>query len=521
MKKSKRLFRSIAILGTVVVFGLGSFIPSALAGNTISISSDTAVFLSGSGITLILASGSTLDSYSVSTTTLTLTLDATSNVTVKSNNLYTLTNSQNSATQCSASPAYSYLALTVASPTTITITPSTTVACSGTAPVIATFAASPTSITSGQSSTLSWSPSGATTVSIDNGVGSQSNASSSSVIVSPTQTTTYTLTAVNYVGTTTAQAIVTVSAPPTGGGGGGGGGIVSPPTITSFTASPSTVSPSQAATLSWLTSGAVSISIVPNVSTNSLNALTGTATVTPVTTTLYTLVAANSYGQTISTTTTVNVTVTPVPSQIPPPVSGPGGQTAPTTSVVKPAYCLVDNDGTFVLILSGVRHGIANPGLLRSYGYGFGDAITDTAAYEALPSGSLLGPQDGALVKTANDPTVYLISGGTRHGFTSASVFHGLGYSFSSVLTIPAPQLDILTVGSIISNANSSHLPGSEISSKGTIYYIGTTARYPYPSLSVFNTWNLHNNFSRVLPANAADLVLPVGQPVIARTSCS
>ena len=73
----------------VVVLGLGSFVPAALAGNTVSIASDTNVLLSGSGITLILAAGSSMVSYSTDAATLTLNLDAGSNVTVKSNNLYT------------------------------------------------------------------------------------------------------------------------------------------------------------------------------------------------------------------------------------------------------------------------------------------------------------------------------------------------------------------------------------------------------------------------------------------------
>src|ERR1035437_1440814 len=143
---SKQLFSAVMLFCIVVVFGLGSFIPSTLAGSTVSITSDTAVLLSGSSITLILASGSSLVSYSADATTLTLNLDAGLNVTVKSNNLYTLTNSQSKTTRCSASPAYSYATFSATSPGTVTITPLLTVACSNTAPVIATFSASPAAI---------------------------------------------------------------------------------------------------------------------------------------------------------------------------------------------------------------------------------------------------------------------------------------------------------------------------------------------------------------------------------------
>jgi hypothetical protein len=112
------------------------------------------------------------------------------------------------------------------------------------------------------------------------------------------------------------------------------------------------------------------------------------------------------------------------------------------------------------------------------------------------------------------------ISGGTKHGFTSASVFRGLGYSFSSVLTIPAPQLNGLPDGSLIANAKARHLQGANINAHGAIYYLGQSERSPYPSVAVFNTWNLHNDFSSVLPANAADLALPIGPVVPLRPSC-
>src|ERR1039457_4261385 len=122
MKKFNYPFRPLATLSLVAVLGLGSFVPAAVAGNTVSIASDTNVLLSGSGITLVLAASSSLVSYSANATTLTLNLDAGSNVTVKSNNLYTLTNSQSKTTQCSPSPAYSYATFSATGPGTVAIT---------------------------------------------------------------------------------------------------------------------------------------------------------------------------------------------------------------------------------------------------------------------------------------------------------------------------------------------------------------------------------------------------------------
>ena len=80
----------------------------------------------------------------------------------------------------------------------------------GSLPTVASFTGTPTTITAGQSSTLSWSVTGipAPAVSINDGVGPVSG---SSVNVSPSATTVYTLTAVNSVGSASAQVTVTVT----------------------------------------------------------------------------------------------------------------------------------------------------------------------------------------------------------------------------------------------------------------------------------------------------------------------
>ena len=142
-------------------------------------------------------------------------------------------------------------------------------------------------------------------------------------------------------------------------------------------------------------------------------------------------------------------------------------------------------------------------------------------AYQSLPSGDLLGPNDGALMKAPGNSTVYLISGGAKHGFTSSSIFRALGYKFSYVLTIPATQFDALPSGSAISSPKARHLQGANVNDHGAIYYLSQTERSPYPSVAVFNTWNQHNDFSRVLLANAADLSLPIGPVVPPRPNCS
>ena len=155
-------------------------------------------------------------------------------------------------------------------------------------PPAATLYVSPSSIAAGGSATLTWVTSGATSVSINNGVKSLTGISgaSGSVSVSPTSTTTYTLTASNAYGSTQFSQVLTVSAAPSG----------SPPTAALYL-SQSNIPAGGSATLTWATAGATSVSINNGVkSLTGVSGASGSITVSPTTTTTYTLTATNSYG---------------------------------------------------------------------------------------------------------------------------------------------------------------------------------------------------------------------------------
>jgi hypothetical protein len=158
-----------------------------------------------------------------------------------------------------------------------------------------TFSASPATIAAGASSTLSWTAAFATSLSIDQGVGAVT--SLTSVAVSPAVTTVYQLTATGAGGVATLSTTVTVT-----------GTTPSPPTIASFTATPSTISAGAASTLQWSVSNATSLSI-----DQGIGAVTGqSASVTPAATTIYTL-TANGPGGSATATATVTVSATSAP----------------------------------------------------------------------------------------------------------------------------------------------------------------------------------------------------------------
>lgn len=176
-------------------------------------------------------------------------------------------------------------------------------------PVISSFTATPASITSGQSSTLSWSATRATSFKIRVS-GAHSSApdvysgTGTSVSVSPTATITYILTATNSGGSVTSTTTVTVTQP-----------LPTRPTISSFIASPASITRGQSSTLSWSISGHTSFLVQVQGAITNL-ATSGTSlVVSPTTTTIYALAAYNTVGQNTAqriATTIVTVTEPPV-----------------------------------------------------------------------------------------------------------------------------------------------------------------------------------------------------------------
>jgi hypothetical protein len=185
-----------------------------------------------------------------------------------------------------------------------------TISTSGGQPSIVSFNASPTSISAGGSAQLSWSTSGATKVSIDQGIGDV--ALSGTRGVTPVATTVYTLTAYNASGmsaTATTQVMVTgATLPPTP--------TPTPtptpdslPQIVYFTATPPVISYGGSITLSYSVLNATSVSIDNGV--GPVSPSSGTAIVSPMMSTNYTLTATNSVGMYYMT---ISVFVTGAPA---------------------------------------------------------------------------------------------------------------------------------------------------------------------------------------------------------------
>ena len=208
-----------------------------------------------------------------------------------------------------------------------------------TAPVIREFSSNPSTINGGGKSILFWDVTGANSVSIDQGIGQVSTAGVK--VLSPAASTTYTITATNNIGTVTKSAVTTVSSTsllPVG----------MPPAIIIFSSNPSTIDSGATSVLFWNVTGATSVSIDQGVGQV---AFVGFKLISPATSTVYTISAANSAGTvTRSTVTTINSAPLP-PVSIPPTGITVGVMPGESGSMIKsgvnytklPAICVGDN----------------------------------------------------------------------------------------------------------------------------------------------------------------------------------
>jgi hypothetical protein len=168
-----------------------------------------------------------------------------------------------------------------------------------------------------------------------------------------------------------------------------------------------------------------------------------------------------------------------------------------------PAGTLVLSGGTVWHISNdgAGRHGIDSMSKFQSHRFDFADVVPANSADLALPDLGLMAWGSGVLFNDGG--TVYQVSGGMRHGFTSAANFTGNGFSFASVV---AGSTAGVPSGANIDNTSAAHLEGTFVVSGGTVWMITATGRKGVPSPGVLFSYGA--SFSDVVAANAADLAL-------------
>ena len=177
--------------------------------------------------------------------------------------------------------------LTVSNSAGVSVSKSISVTVNAAVPQIASFSATPSIITQGQSSNLIAEFSNGTAT-IDNGIGEV--ISGQNVPITPDTSTTYTLTVINSAGVSVSQSIsVTVNA--------------AAPQIISFTASLPEISEGQSTNLiaEFINGTAVIDNGIGEVTSGQI------VTISPNTSTTYTLTVSNSLGQTVSQSLSISV----------------------------------------------------------------------------------------------------------------------------------------------------------------------------------------------------------------------
>ncbi len=179
------------------------------------------------------------------------------------------------------------------------------------------------------------------------------------------------------------------------------------------------------------------------------------------------------------------------------------------------------SDGTVWFIdNNGMRSAFTSAGAFQSYGFlSFSQVVDANSDDLALPTGPFIAPRDGSVFcATATKGSdvageCSLITGGMKAAFTSASVFNGLGFSFSRA---KYGDSSFLAKTTNIGNTTDAHRPGVLVNNHGTVQLVGTSSLLGIPSIDVFNSWGY--SFSDVVPANGADQTISQAGVMTART---
>lgn len=175
-----------------------------------------------------------------------------------------------------------------------------------------------------------------------------------------------------------------------------------------------------------------------------------------------------------------------------------------------------DANHTVYLISGGTRLGIPSPTVFASHGYTFAKVVAANDYDKALPAGSVMTYADSTLVKVGQE--ISLIGNGQKRGFATEAAFKGLGYDFtkSNIVTPEAGYLSTFTgytTGTPITSATEAHPNGSLVNVSGTVYQISDGHLVGVPSPAVFASQGL--NWSNVVTANTADKALTVSASIM------
>ncbi len=181
----------------------------------------------------------------------------------------------------------------------------------------------------------------------------------------------------------------------------------------------------------------------------------------------------------------------------------------------------VNKSGTVGMIIGGQFRPYTSAGAFLSYGFNSWASVVAASAEDlALPTGAFIPPQDGTVfcaTETKGSDVkgeCSLVTAGTKAAFTSASVFSGLGFSFSRA---QYGDSSFLSKSANVDNTTAAHRTGVLVNNNGTVQLVGASGLLGIPDLATFNSWGY--SFANVVPANAADKAMTQTGVMAARMS--
>lgn len=176
-----------------------------------------------------------------------------------------------------------------------------------------------------------------------------------------------------------------------------------------------------------------------------------------------------------------------VSAEIPPP---PAGYTVDASKYPSGMFVKYASDPTVYLLSDGTKLPITDWTVYQNRvpTSRFIITIPDSVTF---PSGAILGLRSGTLVKSVNSPTVYLFDGTSRLAFTNESDFLSLGYRFNQVYDI---NDDNLFNGYPVVNINKATFtrPSGTLfkyANNPTVYFLDQGVKKAFTSMFMFKAW--------------------------------
>ncbi|MCK5084502.1 MAG: N-acetylmuramoyl-L-alanine amidase [Candidatus Pacebacteria bacterium] len=178
----------------------------------------------------------------------------------------------------------------------------------------------------------------------------------------------------------------------------------------------------------------------------------------------------------------------------------PEGEMAkyPDNTLVK-----AENFPVIYLVKNGKRKEFTSVALFEKSGYEWKDilSITKEEIKNYPLDGRVLYP-DGSLVRSTNDPAIYLLESSKKRMVTSAQLFEKLGYDWGDVILLGPSEIGEYQIGKILTYPN-----GTLIKRKGypAVYKIENGERKEFTSLALFEKTN--SRWSDVIELNREEFL--------------